>query len=51
VQKYTEAMVATSVSTKRGRKFDQVIEGARKVFMRDGYEGATVDDIAREAKV
>lgn len=35
----------------RGRKFDQVLEGARRVFMRDGYEGASVDDIAREAAV
>lgn len=34
-----------------GRKFDQVLEGARSVFMRDGFEGASVDDIAREAGV
>lgn len=36
---------------KRGRKFDQVLEGARKIFMTDGFEGASVDDIAREAGV
>lgn len=36
---------------RRGRKFDQVLDGARIVFMRDGYEGASVDDIAREAGV
>ena len=36
---------------KKGRKFDQVIEGARDVFMRDGYEGASVDEIARAAGV
>lgn len=36
---------------KRGRKFDQVLEGARTIFMRDGFEGASVDDIAREAGV
>ena len=36
---------------KRGRKFDQVLEGARQVFMADGFEGASVDDIARAAKV
>lgn len=36
---------------KRGRKFDQVLEGARTVFMKDGYEGASVDDIARAAEV
>jgi AcrR family transcriptional regulator len=36
---------------KRGRKFDQVLEGARDVFLRDGFEGASVDDIARAAGV
>jgi TetR/AcrR family transcriptional regulator, mexJK operon transcriptional repressor len=36
---------------KKGRKFDQVIEGARSVFMREGYEGASVDVIARDAGV
>lgn len=36
---------------KKGRKFDQVVEGATKVFLRDGFEGASVDDIAREAGV
>ncbi|AJE45247.1 TetR/AcrR family transcriptional regulator [Celeribacter indicus] len=36
---------------RKGRKFDQVIDGARAVFMRDGYDGASVDDIAREAGV
>lgn len=35
----------------RGRKYGQVLEGARRVFMRDGYAGASVDDIAREAAV
>jgi TetR/AcrR family transcriptional regulator, mexJK operon transcriptional repressor len=36
---------------RKGRKFDQVLDGARGVFMRDGFEGASVDDIAREAGV
>jgi len=36
---------------KRGRKFDQVLEGARSVFTADGYEGASVDNIARAAGV
>ncbi|MGB3409039.1 MAG: TetR/AcrR family transcriptional regulator [Jannaschia sp.] len=36
---------------KRGRKYDQVLEGARSVFMSDGYEGASVDAIARAAGV
>lgn len=34
-----------------GRKFDQVLAGARDVFMADGFEGASVDDIARAAGV
>lgn len=36
---------------KKGRKFDQVLEGARKVFFNDGFEGASVDNIARAAGV
>ena len=36
---------------KTGRKYDQVLEGARSVFMADGFEGASVDDIARAAGV
>lgn len=36
---------------RRGRKFDQVLEGARQIFMRDGFEGASVDDIAAAANV
>lgn len=40
-----------SHEVRRGRKFGQVLEGARKVFLRDGFERASVDDIAREAGV
>ena len=36
---------------KRGRKYADVIAGAREVFLRDGFEGASVDDIARAAGV
>jgi AcrR family transcriptional regulator len=36
---------------RQGRKVDQVIEGAREVFLRDGFEGASVDEIARVARV
>jgi AcrR family transcriptional regulator len=36
---------------RRGRKFDQVLEGAREVFLASGFEGASVDDIARAAGV
>ena len=36
---------------KKGRKYDQVVAGARAVFMREGFEGASVDEIARDAGV
>lgn len=38
-------------AVRKGRKFDQVLEGARDVFMVDGFEGASVDEIARVAGV
>lgn len=44
-------MADGSDQIRRGRKFDQVLEGARDVFMKDGFEGASVDDIARAANV
>lgn len=44
-------MGAAAEQIKRGRKFDQVLEGAQEIFMRDGFEGASVDDIARAAGV
>lgn len=40
-----------SNSPKQGRKYAQVLAGARKVFMADGFEGASVDAIAHEAGV
>jgi AcrR family transcriptional regulator len=36
---------------KKGRKYDQVIAGAREVFLREGFEGASVDAIARASGV
>ncbi|MEW9919978.1 TetR/AcrR family transcriptional regulator [Marimonas sp. MJW-29] len=44
-------MTATAQKIRKGRKYDQVLEGARQVFMVDGFEGASVDDIARAAAV
>ena len=44
-------MSVLPTAIKKGRKFDQVIEGARQVFMSDGFEGASVDDIASAANV
>lgn len=36
---------------RRGRKYPQVLKGARAIFLRDGFEGASVDSIAQEAGV
>ena len=44
-------ITAVQAETRKGRKYDQVLEGARTVFLRDGFDGASVDDIAREAGV
>ncbi|SFD65360.1 TetR/AcrR family transcriptional regulator [Roseivivax sediminis] len=44
-------MTAEAAKVRKGRKFDQVVCGARDIFLRDGYEGASVDDIARAAGV
>jgi len=44
-------MTDTPTIRRTGRKFEQVLAGARQVFMSDGFEGASVDDIARVAGV
>lgn len=44
-------MTQTAQAIRRGRKFDQVLEGARSVFMAQGFEAASVDEIARAAGV
>lgn len=44
-------MTQSAAILRTGRKFDQVLQGAREVFMADGFEGASVDDIARVAGV
>ena len=44
-------MNAIDQQIRKGRKYDQVLEGARRVFMADGFEGASVDEIARQAAV
>ena len=44
-------MTTSATMIRKGRKFDQVLEGARCVFMADGFEGASVDEIARVANV
>ena len=44
-------MNANPRDVRKGRKFEQVLDGARTVFMADGFEGASVDQIARVAAV
>lgn len=44
-------MADDASAIRKGRKFDQVLEGARTIFSREGFEGASVDDIARAADV
>ncbi len=44
-------MAQTAATIRRGRKFDQVLEGARAVFLSLGYDAAGVDEIARRAGV
>ncbi|MDG2339849.1 MAG: TetR/AcrR family transcriptional regulator [Paracoccaceae bacterium] len=36
---------------KKGRKFDQVLDAARGIFMAEGFEGANMDEIALAARV
>ena len=36
---------------RKGRKFNDALEGARTIFVRDGFEGASVDDIAKAAGI
>lgn len=42
-------MVDTGLDGRRGTKRQQLIDGAYKVFIEHGYEGASVDEIARSA--
>jgi AcrR family transcriptional regulator len=44
-------MTEPGTRIRQGRKFQQVIDGARTVFVAHGYERASMDEIAREAGV
>ncbi len=44
-------MNVSEQGVRKGRKFDQVLAGAREVFLAQGYDGASVDEIARAAGV
>tara|TARA_R110000868_G_scaffold400956_1_gene675815 strand:+ start:69349 stop:70026 length:678 start_codon:yes stop_codon:yes gene_type:complete len=46
-----EKMNNLTPERRKGRKYDQVLEGARQAFLQDGFDGAGVDDIARNAGV
>lgn len=45
----TEATACTSPAL--SRKATQVLEAAKNVFLRDGYSGASMDTVSREAAV
>lgn len=44
-------MTSLAPPVQRGRKYDQVLQGARVVFMADGFDGASMDNIAQAAGV
>ncbi len=44
-------MTEHSRQIRKGRKYDQVVTGAREVFLREGFEGASVDAIAKASRV
>ena len=46
-----EPETVAPLSARAERKLEQMIEGARTVIVAKGYEGASVDDIAREAGI
>lgn len=48
---YIRSMNDAAPIIRKGRKFDQVLDGARQVFMEGGFERASVDEIARVAGV
>ena len=50
-QEQEDLMNIQTGAIKRGRKFKEVLEGARQVFMADGFERASVDAIASVAGV
>ena len=44
-------MTIHTVTIRKGRKYDQVLMGARSVFLACGYGDANMDEVARTAKV
>ena len=44
-------MTIHTVTIRKGRKYDQVLMGARSVFIACGYGDANMDEVARTAKV
>ncbi len=46
-----DASAAPAMSPRAERKYAQVLDGARAVILARGFDGASVDDIAREAGI
>ena len=44
-------MTIHTITIRKGRKYDQVLMGARSVFIACGYGDANMDEVARTAKV
>lgn len=44
-------MAVLDTEIRQGRKFDQVLDGARRIFIAAGFERASMDEIARAAAV
>jgi TetR/AcrR family transcriptional repressor of mexJK operon len=44
-------MNAPTPKTFKGRKYDQVLDGARSVFIEHGFANANMDEVARRARV
>ncbi|MEM1388419.1 MAG: TetR/AcrR family transcriptional regulator [Pseudomonadota bacterium] len=43
--------MSAASTVKPGRKIEQAIDGARQIFLRDGYEGASMEEVSRAAQV
>ncbi len=44
-------MAVSEIPVKRGRKLDQVLDGARQIFLRVGFDSASMDEVAQAAGV
>jgi len=44
-------MVSKSVESKRGKTIRRILDAAAKIFSESGFEGARMDEIAKQAKI